>query len=306
MLSGKPSAIRPSRMTSARRRVHCPTQSPTPSPRWVRTSAIAARPRVAKIVGRIRSARVNVLSDAIVGRRREIAALRTWLEEARGGAGRLVLCAGEPGIGKSRLGQELAGAALASGAAVAWGRCARDEGAPAFWPWRQVLGSLGVDADHVLGAPIESPEDRFRVFEDVSAAVSDAAADRALVVILDDIHWADDPSLLVLRHVAQGLAERPVLVFAAFRDVEPESGLPSVLPDLLRAPGAERLDLRGFDLDEVREQLAKTADDPSANAAAVLDLTGGNPLFVREVARAMADGTWRPDRPPRSVLDLVR
>jgi DNA-binding CsgD family transcriptional regulator len=249
---------------------------------------------------------VNVLRDAIVGRQREMAALRNWLEGARGGSGRLVLCAGEPGIGKSRLGQELAGVALASGTAVAWGRCARDEGAPAFWPWRQVLGSLGADAERVFATPIESPEDRFGVFEDVSAAVAEAAAERALVVILDDIHWADEPSLLVLRHLAPQLADRPILVFVAFRDVEPESGLPTVLPDLLRSPAAERLDLRGFDLDEVREQLAKAADDSGADARTVLDLTGGNPLFVREVARAMADGTWRSDRPPRTVLDLVR
>jgi predicted ATPase len=81
--------------------------------------------------------------DGIVGRERELAALRTWLEAARGGAGRLVLCAGEPGIGKTRLAQELAGVALAGDTAVAWGRCAPTEGAPAYWPWRQVLRSLG-------------------------------------------------------------------------------------------------------------------------------------------------------------------
>jgi hypothetical protein len=93
-------------------------------------------------------------------------------------------------------------------------------------------------------------------------------------------------------------------VFAAFRDVEPAGALPRVLPDLLRSPAAQRLDLRGFDVTEVREQLSRAiAGDPDARA--VLDLTGGNPLFVREVARAMADGTWRHDRPPRTVLDVV-
>ena len=69
----------------------------------------------------------------------------------------------------------------------------------------------------------------------------------------------------------------------------------------------ERLELRGFDLAEVREQLSRMAvSDSEHDARVTLDLTGGNPLFVREVARAMADGTWRPDRPPRSVLDVVR
>ena len=81
--------------------------------------------------------------DGIVGRRRELDALRGWLDTAREGAGRLVLCVGEPGIGKTRLAQELAGVALAGGTTVAWGRCVEAEGAPAFWPWRQVLRSLG-------------------------------------------------------------------------------------------------------------------------------------------------------------------
>src|SRR4029450_7067521 len=80
--------------------------------------------------------------------------------------------------------------------------------------------------------------------------------------------------------------------------------LAGVLPDLLRSPRVERLDLRGFGLAEVREQLSGMAVE-EADARAVLDVTGGNPLFVREVARAMAEGTWRPDRPPSTVLDVV-
>ncbi len=248
-----------------------------------------------------------MVPDAIVGRRRELAALRAWLDAARGGAARLVLCAGEPGIGKSRLAQELAGIALAGGTAVAWGRCAQTEGAPAFWLWRQVLRSLGVAPDRILAADVESPEDRFRVFDDMSEAILAAAGSRSLVVILDDIHWADESSLLVLRHLAHQMIGCPLLIFTAFRTIEPASILPRVLPDLLRSPAVERLELQGFDLAEVREQLSRMpADDSAATARAALDVTGGNPLFVREVARAMADGTWRPDRPPRSVLDVVR
>jgi DNA-binding CsgD family transcriptional regulator/tetratricopeptide (TPR) repeat protein len=246
------------------------------------------------------------MGDGIVGRRRELDALRARLAAARGGAGRLVLCVGEPGIGKTRLAQELAGIALAGGTAVAWGRCVEAEGAPAYWPWRQVLRSLGLDPDTVLAGDAESPEDRFRVFDDVTQAVRGVADRSGLVVILDDLHWGDEPSLFVLRHLADQLVGARLLVFAAFRDVEPASALPGVLPDLLRSPGVERLDLRGFDLAEVREQLARTtAKGFAADARAVLEVTGGNPLFVREVAHAMADGTWRPDRSPRTVLDIV-
>ena len=249
---------------------------------------------------------VHATGDRIVGRRRELVTLRAWLDASRQGAGRLVLCVGEPGIGKTRLAQELAGMALAGGTAVGWGRCVEGEGAPPFWPWRQVLRSLGADPETLIVGDAESPEDRFRVFDDVSRALRVAAERSGLVVILDDIHWGDEPSLLVLRHLADQMVDARLLVFAAFRHVEPAGALRRVLPDVMRSPVVERLGLAGFDLTEVREQLSRTsAGEPTADPSAVLDVTGGNPLFVREVARAIADGTWRPDRPPRTVLDVV-
>ena len=223
--------------------------------------------------------------EGIVGRRRELAALRAWLDDARDGAGRLVLCVGEPGIGKTRLAQELAGQALDSGFAVAWGRCVEAAGAPPFWPWRQVLRAVGVVPEPLLTGRTESPEDRFRLLDDVTDAVCAAAEPSGLVIVLDDVHWADELTLLVLRHLADRLAGTPLLVIAAFRDVEPASALPRVLPDLQRSPGAERLDLRGFDLSEVREQLSRTTGAESTpDASAFLDVTGGNPLFVRALA----------------------
>jgi len=91
------------------------------------------------------------MTDRMVGRLRELTALGAWLDGARSGAGRLVLCVGEPDIGKTRLAQEFAGVALASGIAVSSGRCVEVKGAPAFWPWRQVLRSLGFDPHTVLG-----------------------------------------------------------------------------------------------------------------------------------------------------------
>ena len=241
-----------------------------------------------------------------MGRRSELEALHTALEAARGGSGRLVLCEGEPGAGKTRIAQELAGIALAEGVAVAWGRCVEAEGAPAFWPWRQVLRSLHVDPDAVLRGENTSPEDRFRLFDDVTEAVVAVAGDAGLLVILDDVHWADEPSLLLLRHAAEQVDTTRLLLLANFRSVEPASALPRVLPDLLRTPAGEQLSLRGFGLLEVRQQLsAAGVDEAAIDAGYVLDLTGGNPFFVREIARALADGTWHPERPPRTVLDVV-
>ena len=243
--------------------------------------------------------------DGIVGRARELDALAGWLDAAGNGAGRLVLCSGEPGIGKTRLAQEFAGLALAAGTAVAWGRCVEAEGAPPYWPWRQVFRSLMLDPDAVLSGDIDTSEDRFRLLDQAAVAVMGAAAGRGLVVILDDVHWADEASLLVLRHVADQLQDARLLVHATYREIEPESPLTPMLPELLRSPVVERLHLQGLTLDEVREQLARTAGGEERHAQAVLDVTGGNPLFVREVARTMADGTWRADRPPRTVLDVV-
>lgn len=245
-------------------------------------------------------------ASSLVGRRRELKVLQTALESTRAGSGRLVLCEGEPGAGKTRIAQELAGMALAEGVAVAWGRCVEAEGAPAFWPWRQVLRSLRVDPDAVLRGDADSPGDRFRLFDDVAAAIIGSAGGAGSLVILDDVHWADEPSLLLLRHVADQVDATRLLVVASYRDVEPGSALRRVLPDLLRTPAVERLSLRGFGLPDVREQLAAVRlGEGAIDARYVLDLTGGNPLFVREIARAVADGTWHPERPPRTVLDVV-
>ena len=94
---------------------------------------------------------MGAASGALVGRASELEILEGWLNAARAGSGRLVLCGGEPGIGKTRLAQELAGRALARGTAVAWARCAEATGAPAFWPWRQVLRSIGADGRRARG-----------------------------------------------------------------------------------------------------------------------------------------------------------
>ncbi|NEA37318.1 AAA family ATPase [Streptomyces sp. SID13031] len=229
----------------------------------------------------------------IVGRGRELEALRGWLVEAQAGRGRVVVCAGEAGIGKTRLAQEFAGNALAAGVAVVWGRCVEGEGAPAYWPWRQVLRGLKADADEVLGAG-----DRFRLFEAVTEVIAGAAGANGLLILLDDIHRCDESSLLVLRHLADQVAGLPVLVVATCRPAEPGSS--RRLAELHRS--TDRLELHSLDLDAVREQL------PTATAEQVqhvFGVTGGNPLFVTEVARAIADGSWQPDRPPRTVLDIV-
>jgi DNA-binding CsgD family transcriptional regulator len=253
--------------------------------------------------------RVSPAADPVpgglVGRARELARLGAWLDRAGAGVGRLVLCAGEPGIGKTRLAQELADRARAAGVPVAWGACAEAEDAPALWPWRQVLRDLGVDLAAVLAGAPGSAEDRFRAVDEVGSALRTVARPHGLLVVVDDVHRADPASQAVLRHVAVAAPSTGVLLLAAYRDREPGRGLADLLPELAGAPGAERLDLRPFGLTEVADQLATVVPGTAATAAEVLRTTGGNPLFVREVTRAIADGTWRQDRPPGSVLEAV-
>ncbi|HSK59043.1 MAG TPA: AAA family ATPase, partial [Actinomycetospora sp.] len=241
-------------------------------------------------------------NGVLVGRRRELEQLVGWLDAARGGAGRVVLVAGEPGIGKTRLAQELAGRAQAVGAAVAWARCVETAGAPALWPWRQILRALGDEADRVLAGEAAEPGERFRVVEEILDALTGAARAHGVLAVIEDVHAGDEPTLQILGLVADHLATSRVLLVATHR----ESGSSGHGPDLLRAPAADRLTLRGLGRDEVAAQLAGAGvPDPADRSDSVLALTGGNPLFVREVARAMADGTWRPERPPATVLDAV-
>ena len=214
---------------------------------------------------------MGAASGALVGRARELEPWRAGSTRRAPASGRLVLCAGEPGIGKTRLAQELAGPGPRRAARPSPGGAASEAtGAPAFWPWRQVLRSLGADADTVLAGDVESPEDRFRVFDDVVAALRAAGGRRSgLVVILDDIHWGDEPRCDVLRHLADGDRRGPAAAGRRLPRRRPGQPAPAVLPDLLRSPGAERLDLRGFGLAEVRDQLgtgatADATDDATA------------------------------------------
>ena len=252
------------------------------------------------------SASVPRRADALIGRARELAVLRSALDDAAAGMGRLVLLVGEPGIGKTRLGQELAGRALAAGHAVAWGRCVEAEGAPAYWPWLQILRTLGLATD-ALSTTVESPEERFSRYDDVTTAIAGTGTERPTVIVIDDAHWADESSLLLLRHVANRISDLPLLVTVTARDREPRSPLRSHLADLVRVSGAERLDLHGLAEDEVRAQLSLVVDAAMADGRAreVADVTSGNPFFVRELARALADGTWTRGAPPATVRDLV-
>jgi len=269
------------------------------------------------------------VTTPFVGRAGELAALIADLDAAVGGRGGVVLVAGEPGIGKTRLAEELAARAMGRGAVVLWGRCWEGAGAPAFWPWVQVVrGYVQVQAEdlaslrHDLGAgaadiaqlvpavhdripdlpappPLEPEAARFRLFDSLAGFLRTAAARRPLLLILDDLHWADASSLALLRFMSReldGVEGSGPLVVGSYRHTEVDQGHPllGAVADLTR--GQHRwLLLGGLGQREVAGFMALVAGtEPSAELATeVYRQTDGNPFFVTEVVRLLASqGSW--------------
>jgi DNA-binding SARP family transcriptional activator len=257
---------------------------------------------------------------AFVGREHELAQLAGDLDDALAGRGRLALLVGEPGIGKSRLAEELIGQARARGARVLVGRCWEAGGAPAYWPWVQSLRAYVREADSAalrsqLGAgaaelaqiipelrrrfpqledppAFDSEGARFRLFDATAEFLRAAALSRPLVLVLDDLHAADVPSLLLLRFVARELGSMRMLVLGACRDVDPVPGeaLAGMLAEVAREPGTRRISLRGLSEHDLARYVELTAPE-IASAALVETLhrqTEGNPLFVGETVRLLA------------------
>jgi DNA-binding SARP family transcriptional activator len=258
-------------------------------------------------------------SAPFVGRERELGELVRGLEQALAGQGRLFLISGEPGIGKSRLVEQLIRRARRRGAEVAVGRSWEAGGAPAYWPWVQALRTYvrGRDADllrvqlgrgaselaqilpefselypELPAPPATDPEGaRFRLFDATRSFLFAASLTQPLVLVFDDLHAADTASLLLLRFLSDGLADTRVLVICAYRDVDPTPS--DTLVDALAAirgqPVTRSLALGGLREDAVGRFVAlTTGDEPTADLEAALHrATGGNPLFVGEVVRLL-------------------
>jgi DNA-binding winged helix-turn-helix (wHTH) protein/tetratricopeptide (TPR) repeat protein len=274
------------------------------------------------------AATVPVLGSPFVGRSAAMQSLRAGLEAALAGSGRLLLLVGEPGIGKTRTTDEFAAEARQRGAAVHTARCHEGTGAPAFWPWIRLLRACvegadpsAVAADMGAGAAeivdlapelrerlgevprapaLEDEQARFRLFDSVTQFLRRAAARSPLVLVIDDLHWADEASLHLLRFLAGEVASSQLLLIAAYRDVEVHRGNPlaAVLGSLAREPACERIALRGLERPDVSRLvesiLGRTPPEPLV--ANVCDMTEGNPFFVQEMVRLLAEG-------PESVLD---
>ena len=243
----------------------------------------------------------------MVGRDRHLASLIASLPPADGGS-RLTFVTGEPGIGKTRLAHELTESARAHGYRIINAQVWPDAGVPPFWPWTQVVRQLtgvavGVDLAALVLPDRESSVDRFELFDAVAEVVRAAAEQERIVVVIDDLHGADPPSMLLLHFLVAHLRASPILFVATYRDAEM-----SARPDMqAMVDGLERLSttvhLDGLDVDDV----AALADDRSV-ADDLHAVTGGNPLFIEQVlATGVTDLAGRgTDQPPELTAVLAR
>jgi class 3 adenylate cyclase/tetratricopeptide (TPR) repeat protein len=274
----------------------------------------------------------------LVGREAELNELRAGLEAALAGRGRLVLVSGEPGAGKSRLAEEFAREAASRSARILTGRCWEGGGAPAYWPWvqslrtyvrqsmpellRAQLGTGAVELAQVMpelremlpGLPepasLDSDAARFRLLNATTEFLLNACADRPTVLVLDDLHAADLPSLVLLRFVARELGSMSLLILGAYRDVDPVPGQPlsEMLVEVAREPGTRRLSLGGLSEREVTRYVEWTAPAIASPelGAALHAQTEGNPLFVAETVRLLSLEGIEPDSAGRLRLAIPR
>jgi DNA-binding SARP family transcriptional activator/tetratricopeptide (TPR) repeat protein len=281
-------------------------------------------------------------SGTFVDRRAELDQLLAGLDDAFAGRGRLFLLQGEPGIGKSRLADELIRRAQARGAQMLVGRCWEAGGAPAYWPWLQSLrtyirtcdtdtlreqaGSGASDLAQLLpelhdlfpGLPVppslDSEGARLRLFDAVTMFLKRVAGARPLVLVLDDLHAGDEPSLLLLQFVAREISDARLLVVCAYRDVDPSlrDPLAATLSELAREPVTSRLTLAGIEKDDVAAYITASAgvEAEAATVGQIYGETDGNPLFVGEIVRLLAaegrlEGAQTALRIPPTIREVI-
>ncbi|MHB8512699.1 MAG: ATP-binding protein [Actinomycetota bacterium] len=258
-------------------------------------------------------------ADDLVGRDREIGQLRAELDAAFSGRTRVVFVTGDPGIGKTRLCDALCDIASESRATVSWGRCWEAGGAPAYWPWMQALREhvrkSGIPETapvlaHFMDAQtnegnVDPARARFEMFDEVATFLRSTKSPS--VIVLDDVHSADVPTLLLLRFVVRSVREAPILIVCTHRDaaIHSTNEVSMLLNEIARE--AKTIMLAGLSKDGTATLIARrhATSPPPRIVERVHALTEGNPFFVAEVSRLLSDSSGDEITIPQSVRETV-
>ncbi|MCL7429593.1 AAA family ATPase [Streptomyces sp. YS415] len=248
----------------------------------------------------------------LIGREHELARLLGVLERARAGEARAVLVAGDAGVGKTRVLDEIASRGAADGMTVLTGHCVDlgDVGLP-YLPFTEVLGALAADprfTDVLAGHPVvgrmlgggtdTARDSRLQLFEGMAALLADLAGTAPLLLVLEDLHWADQSSRDLLRFLlSRGVLQRPaggVAVLASYRadDLHRRHPLRPLLAELVRLPAVERLELRPLDDTEVA-RLVRALEErplPETTVRRIVERAEGNAFYAEELLAATDPG----------------
>jgi tetratricopeptide (TPR) repeat protein len=296
---------------------------------------IAAAVAGGGIAGHDVAALDRITDSTFLGRERQTQQLRAAIDDAVGRRGRWMLVSGESGIGKTRLASEVAAYAALRGAQVLWGRCYAGAGAPAYWPWAQVirdyahdhdaesvasdLGSGAFEIAQIVSdvrermpdlpepAPMDAEQARFRLFDSVSRFLIGASVRQPLAIFLEDLHQADRPSLMLLAFVARELARSRVFLLGTYRDDElpGDHYLNETLTALSKERGYAHTKLRGLSGQHIKAMLEAVLQQPLEQRDeltlidAVCRESDGNPYFAVEIIRHLIDSevlNWRGGR----------
>jgi len=261
----------------------------------------------------------------LIDRADEMASLREAVDKAVRGEGGLVFLYGEPGIGKTRLTRELGAYARLRGMQVVYGRCPalfRMDGVPPYVLWSEVIRNYLEDCNpeqlyRVVGyypgevcklvpdlanrlravppsVPISPEHERDRLFEAVSQFVTNISRESPLLVVLDDLQWTDQSSLLLMHYLARGVYRAPMLILGAYRDtdIDEKHVLTSVLTELNRERLLKSLPLKRMSSDDISEMIKRLLEQdevPADFCELIYDKTRGNPFFVEEVVKSLKE-----------------
>jgi DNA-binding CsgD family transcriptional regulator/tetratricopeptide (TPR) repeat protein len=226
----------------------------------------------------------------LAGRSEELTVLEDAIDFAHRGAGRLVLICGEAGIGKTGLADTAAQLAAARGMLMVKGYAVDDPGAPPMWPWVrafQAMAELRSILDRRI-ADDADPSARFRMFVEITTRLRELSMPDGMFLLLEDLHWADRSSVLLLRHLVAELADCRLVLVATFRE-ESAGHLSTVVPDLLRSRSHRVVRLGGLDASAIADWMRSMPELAAWSGAARLleSRTDGNPLLIRLVAEAL-------------------